>query len=91
MKVNIYFPIHQNDTNKGNKVDIGPRQDEDKDSITSFRTIHSKIAAKGHSTELPRQTNITPTANAKDYFDIIDEIGPEDSAFQISITHLPRI
>ena len=39
---------------KNGKVDIGPRQDQDKDSITSFRTIHSKIALIGQSTELPR-------------------------------------
>ena len=50
----------KNDTNKDNKVGIGPRQDQDKDSVTSFRTIHSKIALIGHSTELPRQTNTAP-------------------------------
>ena len=77
------------DTNKDNEAGTGPRQDQEKDSITTFRTIHSKFAHMGHFTKLPRQRNITPTANAKDYVDIIDDIGPEDSASQISITHLP--
>ena len=32
------------DTSKDNTANIALRQDQDKDSITSFRTIHSKIA-----------------------------------------------
>ena len=80
----------ENNTNKENEVDIEPRQDQDKDSITSFRTIHSKITPIGHSTELPRQTDTVPITTAKDYADIIDDIGLEGSASQISITHPPE-
>ena len=81
----------KNNTNKDKEVDIETRQDQDKDSITSFRTINSRIAPIGHSTQLPRQTNDAPTTTTKDYIDIIDDIGMEDSASQISITHLPSI
>ena len=50
----------KNDTNKDTKVDVGHRQNQDKDSITSFRTIHSKITLQKHSTELCKQTNTAP-------------------------------
>ena len=43
----------KHDTNKENEAEIALRQDLDKDSITSFRTIHSKIAPREHSTHSP--------------------------------------
>ena len=91
MKVNIYFPNSpKNDTNKDNEVDIGPRQDQEKDSMTSSRTIPSKIALTRTLHRTPHTDKYCPHKNHKRvHGDIIDDIGLEESVSQISITLFP--
>ena len=53
------------------QIDRNKEQNNGKDNTASFRTVHSNKAPVGHSTKCHEQ---------------IDNIGPEDSTFQISKT-----
>ena len=69
------------------KNNNGKQQEDEKDSVNSFRTIHMILAPIGHSTKLSRQTMTnTLAAPSRDcYFESIDEKGPENSTSQVPI------
>ena len=60
-------------------------QDQDRESVNSFRTVHSTIVLIGHLTKLPgHKINNIPVAPPKcNNFETVDEIGLEDSTSQV--------